>query len=144
MRRDASADESDACGGAGVSAVGARPTAARFENAAGAGHLQAEAERVAEYAIDGAAPKFVVRPENAEQTEEIVRIALEEKLGVVACGGRTATGLGMPPASYGVALDMTRVTGIASYDPGDLTVSVNAGMPLAELERVLAPTEFTT
>jgi hypothetical protein len=33
---------------------------------------------------------------------------------------------------------MTRLTGIAHYDPGDLTVSVNAGMPLAELARILA------
>jgi glycolate oxidase FAD binding subunit len=37
-----------------------------------------------------------------------------------------------------VALDMTRVRGIAHYDPGDLTISVNAGTPLAELAKILA------
>lgn len=111
---------------------------ARLEKVVGAEHLITDAARLAEYAIDGAEPGLVARPENAEQTAEIVRIAVEEKLGVIPCGARSAIGVGMPPTEYDMALDMTRLTGIASYDPGDLTISVNAGMPLAELSRTLA------
>ena len=44
----------------------------------------------------------------------------------------------MPPSRYDVALDMTRVRGIEHYDPGDLTISVNAGTPLKELATILA------
>src|SRR5262249_49625549 len=54
------------------------------------------------------------------------------------CGARSAVDIGMPPAAYDIAVDLTRLTGIASYDPGDLTISVNAGMPLASLGRELA------
>ena len=111
---------------------------ARLERAVGAEHSVSNAARLAEYTVDDIAPRMVVRPENAEQAAEIVRIAVEEKLGVIACGARSAMGVGMPPTDFDVALDMTRVTGIASYDAGDLTVSVNAGIPLAELARVLA------
>jgi FAD/FMN-containing dehydrogenases len=111
---------------------------ARFESIVGRADLLTEAHTVAEYAIDGAMPKFVVRPENAGQAAETVRTAVEEKFSVIPCGQRTALALGMPPTSYDVALDMSLVTGIAHYDPGDLTISVNAGMPLAELASELA------
>lgn len=121
-----------------MSIVEATPAAARLEKVVGAEHLFIDAARLAEYAVDGIVPRFVAQPENAEETAEIVNIALEEKLGVIPCGARSAVGVGMPPTDYDLALDMTRLTGIASYDPGDLTISVNAGMPLAELSRTLA------
>lgn len=44
----------------------------------------------------------------------------------------------MPPARYDIALDMTGLCRIAHYDPGDLTLSVDAGMPLRQLEQALA------
>jgi len=112
--------------------------ATRMEAAVGAEFVRTDAGAVAGYVVDGISPKMMARPENAAQAAEVVRTAMEEKLGVIACGARSAMGVGMPPTDYDVALDMTRVTGIASYDAGDLTVSVNAGMPLAELTRVLA------
>ena len=111
--------------------------AARLEKVIGAEHLFTDAGRLAEYAIDAIAPKTVARPENAEQTAEIVRTAVEEKLGVIPCGARSATAVGAPPTDFDVALDMTRLTGIASYDPGDLTISVNAGMRLSDLAQAL-------
>jgi len=114
------------------------PASARLERLVGAEHFFIESVRLAAYTIDGIAPKMVARPENAEQTAEVIRTAVAEKMGVIASGARSATGVGMPPTAYDVALDMTRLTGIESYDPGDLTISVNAGMPLAELSRKLA------
>src|SRR5262249_18262377 len=104
----------------------------------GGANVRTEPNELLRSAIDGVTPKFEVRPETAEKAAEVVRTALQEKFGVVVCGARTALEIGTPPSSYDLALDMTRVTGISSYAPGDLTVSVNAGMPLAELARELA------
>jgi glycolate dehydrogenase FAD-binding subunit len=112
--------------------------ATRMEATVGAEFVRTDSGAVARYVVDGVSPKMIARPENAAQAAEVVRTAMEEKLGVIACGARSAMGVGMPPTDYDVALDMTRLTGIAGYDAGDLTVSVNAGMPLAELTRVLA------
>jgi glycolate dehydrogenase FAD-binding subunit len=121
-----------------VSVAESTSTTARLEKVIGAEHLFTDAGRVAEYAIDAIAPKTVARPENAVQSAEIVRTAVEEKLGVIPCGARSAIGVGAPPTDFDVALDMTRLTGIASYDPGDLTISVNAGMRLSDLAQTLS------
>lgn len=111
--------------------------ASRFEKAVGANCVQTAPNTLAKYQVDGFLPAAAVAPENAEQTAEIIRIAVEEKFSIISCGARTALGLGLPPSRYDVALDMTRVRGVAHYDPGDLTVSVNAGTPLADLARTL-------
>ena len=110
---------------------------ARLEGVVGNANVRSESKALVECAIDGVTPKFEVRPDTAEEAAEVVRLAVAEKFGVVVCGARTALTVGMPPASYDLALNMTRVTGIASYDPGDLTISVNAGMPLGELAQRL-------
>jgi glycolate oxidase FAD binding subunit len=44
----------------------------------------------------------------------------------------------MPPARYDIALDTTGLNQIAYYDPGDLTLSVDAGTSLAQLAEALA------
>jgi glycolate oxidase FAD binding subunit len=111
---------------------------AKLEGSVGSANVRTEPNELLRFAIDGVTPKFAVRPETAEKAAEVVRTAVHEKFAVVACGARTALAIGTPPASYDVALDMTRITGISSYDPGDLTISVNAGMPLADLARELA------
>ena len=43
----------------------------------------------------------------------------------------------MPPARYDVAIDMTRLDRIVAYDPGDLTLGVEAGIPLHKLASML-------
>lgn len=120
-----------------MSALAASAAAVKLENAVGEAFVRTQTSVLEEYAIDGVTPKILVRPASADETASVVRIAADEKLGVIPSGARSAMGVGMPPTAYDVALDMTRVTGIANYDPGDLTVSVNAGMPLRELARTL-------
>ena len=47
-------------------------------------------------------------------------------------------GLGMPPRRYDIALDLTGMNRIVDYEPDDFTITVEAGMTLAELQRHLA------
>ena len=110
--------------------------ASRFESVVGNAFVRTEADALGTYAVDGALPSVAVQPENSEQTAEIVRISVEERLSLIASGAHTSLGIGMPPSRYDVAIDMTRVRGIAHYDAGDLTISVNAGTPLAELANI--------
>jgi glycolate oxidase FAD binding subunit len=90
------------------------------------------------YAIAGRAPMAVLKPRSSEEVAEIVSFAAAEKLTVIACGARTKLELGMPLQRYDLALDMTGLSQIAHYDAGDLTVSVDAGMPLKDLAMELA------
>ncbi|MBZ5702257.1 MAG: FAD-binding oxidoreductase [Acidobacteriia bacterium] len=111
---------------------------ARLEAIAGAEHVLAQPGAREACAVDGVAPAAVVRPASPEQVAEVVRFAAAEKLAVVPVGGRSKLGIGGPPQRYDLALDLTRLDQIAHYDPGDLTLSVDAGMPLARLAEKLA------
>src|SRR6267143_3189650 len=103
---------------------------ARLESIVGASQVLTNAASCANYAV-------VEIPASAEEVAEIVRFAALEKLALIPCGNRTKLAIGMPPSRYDIALDMTAPDQIPHYDPGDLTVSAEAGIPLAKLNSAL-------
>ena len=107
--------------------------AARLESAVGASQVVAEPAVCLQYAVNEIIPSAVTKPTSAEQVAEIVRFAALEKLSLIPCGHRTKLEIGMPPSRYDVALDITGLHQIAHYDPGDLTVSVEAGANFNDL-----------
>jgi glycolate oxidase FAD binding subunit len=111
---------------------------ARLEKLVGNDRVCASEAALQEFAIAGHAPIAVLKPRSVEEVAETVSFAVVDKLAMVACGSRSKLELGMPPQRYDLALDMTDLRQIAHYDPGDLTVSVDAGMPLNELAKALA------
>ncbi|HET7106294.1 MAG TPA: FAD-binding oxidoreductase [Candidatus Acidoferrum sp.] len=110
----------------------------RLEKLVGSDCVQFSEALLRDYAISGRSPAAVLKPSSAGEVAEIVRFAGAEKLALVACGSRSKLELGMPPQRYDLALDMTGLRQMAHYDPGDLTVSVDAGIPLSELAKTLA------
>jgi glycolate oxidase FAD binding subunit len=110
----------------------------RLEKLVGTDRVRATESALQGFAIAGRAPMAVLKPRSAEAVAEIVGFAVAENLAVVACGSRSKLELGMPPRRYDLAMDMTDLRKIAHYDPGDLTVSVDAGLPLHELSAALA------
>ena len=112
--------------------------ATRLESALGAHRVITAETELREYAIDGMVPNAIVRPASAQEAAEVIRFAIAEKLAIVATGSRSKLDLGMPPARYDLALDMNALHDIAHFDPGDLTLSVDAGMPLRQLAKALA------
>ena len=112
--------------------------ATRLASVLGSHRIIAAETELREYAIDGLAPGAIVRPATAQEAAEVVRFAITEKLAVVATGSRSKLDLGMPSAGYDLALDMTALHDIAHFDPADLTLSVDAGLPLRQLAEVLA------
>src|SRR5262249_49239431 len=83
-------------------------------------------------------PTAAVRPGSSEEVVEVVKYAVVEKLALVSCGARTKLGIGSPPSRYDIALDLTRLDRVISHDPGDLTLCVEAGIPLHKLSGELA------
>jgi glycolate oxidase FAD binding subunit len=110
----------------------------RLAAIAGSPHVLAEPDQLASYAIDGKPPAAIARPGTAEEAAEIVKFAAVENLAIVPAGARTKLSMGMPPRQYDLALDMSRLASVVAYDPGDLTLGVEAGMPLGKLAGVLA------
>jgi len=107
--------------------------AARLASAIGASRVSADPAECTEYAVDEIVPAAVAKPSATEEVAEIVRFAALEKLALIPCGNRSKLEIGMPPSRYDLALDMTGLNQIAHYDPGDLTVGVDAGANFNDL-----------
>jgi glycolate oxidase FAD binding subunit len=110
----------------------------RMAEIVGAANITNDPAEIVAYQIDGKSPTAVVRPGLSEEIVEIVNFAAREKLAIVPAGARTKLGIGMPPRQYDIALDMTRMDRIVAYDPGDLTLSVEPGIPLHKITSSLA------
>lgn len=104
----------------------------------GPDHFLTHPAELAPYQVDRMQPVGLAKPGSAEEVAEIVRFAAAEKIALIATGSRTKLGIGAPPRRYDLAVDMTRLNRILRYEPGDLTLSVEAGIRLADLQRVLA------
>jgi glycolate dehydrogenase FAD-binding subunit len=115
--------------------------AARLEGTIGRHRVVSSEEELAEYVVDGIVPGAIVKPHSAEEAAEVMRFAAADKLALIPVGSRSKCDIGMPPERYDIALDMTGMREIAHYDAGDLTLSVDAGTPLRQLEQVLAESQ---
>src|SRR3984885_12652562 len=110
----------------------------RLAEIVGAANVASDFAQLATFEIDRKLPAAAVRPGTSEEVAEIAKFAASEKLALVPTGARTKLGIGYAPSRYDLALDMTRLNKVIAYDPGDLTLSVEAGVPLAKLAQVLA------
>lgn len=110
----------------------------RLADIVGPSNVVSDPARLAAFVIDDQRPAASVSPQSTAEIAEIAKFARKEKLAIVATGARTKLGLGLPPRQYDIALDMTRFDRLVSYDPGDLTLSVEAGIPLHKLGAILA------
>ena len=99
-----------------------------LEGAAGAG-----------YAVQGMVPPRVLLPASEEEAAGALAACNAAGLAVVPWGGGTLQALGYPPERLDAVLSLERVNRIVSYEPADLTVSVQAGCTAQALLDALAP-----
>ncbi len=92
---------------------------------------------VREYAVDGRTPALVVAPASAQEVASVLEAASEASAAVMPWGGGSHMHLGMPPGRYDMAMDLARLDRLVEHEPADLTVTVEAGMPFAVLQRRL-------
>lgn len=84
------------------------------------------------------APSITAAPGSVEELSACVAACHAARAAVVAWGGGTQQSWGGPPAGPYVALRTTRLKRVLIYEPDDLTISVEAGITLAELADLLA------
>ena len=89
-------------------------------------------------AIDGFVPRVVATPRGLDDVATVVRAAREERLAIVASGGGTRIDLGNRPRCLDVRLSLAGLTTVIERRPEDMTVTVDAGVTLARLNRALA------
>jgi len=93
---------------------------------------------LASFEIDGDRPDIALWPATLDEVARILSEADEARLAVVPLGGTSHAALGNIPEGYDVALSTTRLDAVLEHEPADMTVSVQAGVTLASLQRLLA------
>lgn len=87
--------------------------------------------------VAGTPARLVAVPASTEQTAEVLRVAAQHDLRVVARGARTRLDWGAPPVAVDVVLDTTGLRGVVEHAAGDLVTVVRAGTPLRDLQATL-------
>jgi glycolate oxidase FAD binding subunit len=80
----------------------------------------------------------VLEPRNEREAAAILCEANQARRAVTPRGGGTKMEWGNPPAQAAVILSTTRLNRVIEHAWGDLTVTVEAGCTVAELQRTLA------
>ncbi len=91
-------------------------------------------------AVAGVQPQLVVEPGSEEEVAQVLARADREGLKVLVRGGGTQLNTGLPPAGGDVLLSTARLNTVVEHAPHDMTVTVQAGLKLTDLQSHLART----
>jgi glycolate oxidase FAD binding subunit len=104
------------------------------------GHrLETRAADPARDRIDEVLPGLIVAPKTAEAVAATLAWAAANRLSVVIRGGGSKVEWGARAPSIDLLLDMSLLNRVLVHQPGDLTVTVEAGIRLRDLNDHLAP-----
>jgi len=90
-------------------------------------------------AVLGVVPRLVLDPQDVEEAGAALGMCARDRLAVSFVGGGTELGLGAPPSELDAVLHTGALCRIVEYAPADQIVVAQAGLPLAALQRHLAP-----
>jgi glycolate oxidase FAD binding subunit len=91
------------------------------------------------YVVDGRTPEAAIFPGSPDEVRAAVELVAGAGVPIVAWGGGTAAGVGMPavPERPGIVLGLTRLNRVVEHEPGDLTATAEAGTSLAAFQAAL-------
>jgi len=87
--------------------------------------------------LDDSAELPLRSPSSPSELGELVRGAAGANQGLYPIGGRTSLDLGLPPLKPGVAVEMGRLNRVIDYPARDMTITVQAGITIAEITKTL-------
>ncbi len=88
--------------------------------------------------IDGVGAGSRLTPASREELAEALHLADSRGQAVAPVGGGPQLDLGMPPSRLDLVIETTRLNKVVEYEPADLTVTVEAGLQFADLQKQLA------
>ena len=98
-------------------------------------------ESASDYMIDNLPPSLVVKPHAVNEVSDLLKWSSAESQKVAPWGGGTQITLGNLPEQLDVVMDLGELNEIISFQPADLTVSVQAGITLDDLQNNLKAAE---
>jgi glycolate oxidase FAD binding subunit len=89
-------------------------------------------------AVAGVYPQTIVEPGDEQELAAVLKLANAEGFAVIPRGGGTKLGWGNAPKRADVVLSTARLNGIVEHAWADLTVTVDAGCTVQDLQNTLA------
>jgi glycolate oxidase FAD binding subunit len=96
------------------------------------------ADTLRNYTVDGLLPLLVVTPNTVEEVAQVIALANQHGLTLLARGGGSRMNVGGLPEQIDVLLETNKLTHLLEYEAPDLTCHVEAGLTLAALQSQLA------
>lgn len=90
-----------------------------------------------------AMPDLVIQPVNNEEVIQVVKYANEKHIPLVPRGNSTGLMGANLSVDGGISLDMVKMNKVLEYDPDSLTMTVQAGMRLNDIDAYLEDKPFT-
>jgi glycolate oxidase FAD binding subunit len=91
-----------------------------------------------EDAIDDVVPRHVASPETAEEFAQLLAEASRDKQRTILRGNGSKLAWGRVPGQIDLVIGTEKLNRLIAHRFGDMTVTAQAGMPLADLNRQLA------
>jgi len=88
--------------------------------------------------VAGVQPYVVAAPGSEQEVASVLAYANREGLKAIVRGGGTQLNTGLPPGDGDILLSTTRLNQVVEYAPHDMTVTVQAGLRLVDLQSHLA------
>ncbi len=95
-------------------------------------------DQVTGYTVDGILPKVVIVPGDISAMQDVLRIASERDVSVIPAGSGSKLSIGNVVPEIGIVVSTRRLNKVIEYEPADLTVTVESGMRLSDLQKELA------
>ena len=90
----------------------------------------------ATFPLFGQTPSSATAPRTVAEAQQAVKQA--QGMAIAPWGGGTRQHVGYPPERYDIALSTEHLSRITEYSPADLTITAEAGVTVAEIQRTLA------
>ena len=118
----------------------ANQLASALKEMVGEANVIQDPDRIKAYAVDGMTPRAVVIPGSVAEVSKLLAYANSEKLAVVPRGNGTKMAQGGAPRKLDMVLSLLRINRITEHDVPNLSLSVEAGITLASVQKKLAGT----
>ena len=109
-----------------------------LEQIVGKSNVVRDPEGLKVHTLNGKAPRAVVFPGTIEEVSKILTYANREKLAVLPKGSGTKMGMGAPAKNVDIVLATARLNRVPDSDVDNLTLTVEAGMTLKDIQDRLA------
>jgi len=109
----------------------------RLRQIVGEANLIKNPDQLKPYSLDGKRPKVIVFPGTIDEISKIVTFANQERMAIIPRGNGTKMGMGGIPKKVDIILSTSRLNRIVDSDCDNLTLSVEAGITLAEVQKRL-------